>query len=288
MTAFTLLVVVHDSAAELRALLDSIQRHLVPRPPLVVVDSGSRDGGAGAALARERGAEVVVLDGSPGFGAANNAGLGRVRTPVTVLLNPDAELLDASLLALADRAGARDALVVPRLLNAGGSVQKTAHPVPGSAAGMLLPIAPLLPGSLRAVAEPWRAGAPRDVGWAVAAALAARTDTLRRLGPFDPGAFLHYEDLDLCLRARAAGIPTELRPGVVLRHAGGHAVNRAGEPLAAQARRRRRVVGAVLGGRALARDDAAQALTFATRALAHRDGTRERAQLRALRAARRG
>jgi GT2 family glycosyltransferase len=281
-SAFTLLVVLHDSAPELRVLLDSLERHLRPRPPLVVVDSGSRDDGA--ALARERGAEVVVLDANRGFGAANNAGLERVRTPVAVLLNPDVELLDGSLRRLAVRAGARDALVAPRLLDPDGSVQKTAHPVPGSLGGVLLPVAPLA----RGLAEPWRSPRPRDVGWAIAAALAARTPTLRRLGPFDESAFLHYEDLDLCLRARAAGIPTELRPEVVLRHAGGHATHREGEPLAAQARRRREVVGAHLGRGALRRDDAAQAVTFASRALLRGRRSREAAQLGALLAARRG
>ncbi|HEU4656814.1 MAG TPA: hypothetical protein VFR97_04795, partial [Capillimicrobium sp.] len=56
------------------------------------------------------------------------------------------------------------------------------------------------------------------------------------------------------------------------------------------ARRRREVVAANLGGRALALDDAAQGLTFAVRALVkgRRRGARERAQLAALRAARRG
>jgi GT2 family glycosyltransferase len=290
LTAFTLLVVLHDSAAELAALLDGVERHLRPRPPVVVVDTGSRD--EGADLARERGADVVACEGNPGFGAANNAGLARVRTPVTALLNPDVELLDGSLASLAARAADRDALVVPRLLESDGSLQKTAHPVPGSLAASLLVVAPLLPGRLRALPEPWRAGAPRETGWAVAAALAARTQTLRGLGPFDPRAFLHYEDLDLCLRARAAGVPTELRPDVVLRHRGGHAVNRGGEPFAEQARRRREVVGANLGRGALRRDDAAQALTFATRIAAKRvlgaPAARERAQLGALAAARRG
>jgi len=291
MSDFTVVCVLHDSRDDLARLLDSLDRHLARRPPLVVVDSGSRDGGA--ELARERGADVIVLDGNPGFGAANNAGLARVGTAVTVLLNPDVELLHGgSLECLAARAAERDALVAPRLLNPDGSVQKTAHPVPGTADALLLAGAPLLPGPARIRAEPWRAQRPRDVGWAVAAALAGRTETLRLLGPFDPDAFLLYEDLDLCLRARAAGVPTELRPELVLRHRGGHAVNRAGEPLEAHARRRREVVRARLGRRALALDDAAQALTFATRigarAALRRDATRERGQLAALRAARRG
>jgi glycosyltransferase involved in cell wall biosynthesis len=71
-TPYAVVVVLHDSEAELAALLRSFDAHLVARPEVVVVDSGSRDGGAG--LARGWGAEVIVLDGNPGFGAACNAG----------------------------------------------------------------------------------------------------------------------------------------------------------------------------------------------------------------------
>jgi GT2 family glycosyltransferase len=144
---------------------------------------------------------------------------------------------------------------------------------------------------LRERAEPYRAERPRTVGWAIAACVAARTDVLRRLGPFDPAHFLFFEDMNLCLRARVAGIPTVLDPSVRIRHVGGHATRRAyaGEPLALLARRRREVVEASRGGRARALDDVAQVLTFASRALARRalrrDAARERAQLAALIAA---
>ena len=104
-----------------------------------------------------------------------------------------------------------------------------------------------------------------------------------------PRPFLFFEDLELCLRAAAAGVPTELHPEIALRHAGGHSTGPAydGEPHALLARRRREVVGARLGRRALALDDLAQGVTFATRAIAHRGRERERAQLRALIHARR-
>jgi N-acetylglucosaminyl-diphospho-decaprenol L-rhamnosyltransferase len=290
---FTAVIVLHDSAPDLARLLDSLDDNLPERPQLVVVDSGSRD--AGADLARERGAEVVELPGNPGFGAASNEGVARASTDVVALLNPDVELLDAGLLELVGLARERDALLVPRLLNADGSAQRSAHPLPGRARALLPALVhpPLLPAPLRLQAEPWRADAPRAVGWAIAAALVAPTATLRALGPFDPDAFLFYEDLDLCLRARAAGVSTELRPEVRLRHVGAHATGPAfgGEPHDLQARRRREVVAARLGRRALMLDDAAQGLTFATRigarTLLRRDAAHQRAQLTALLRARR-
>ena len=73
---------------------------------------------------------------------------------------------------------------------------------------------PLLPRALRERAEPWRAERPRTVGWAIAACLAAPTrDAARASARSTRAQFLFYEDLDLCLRARAAGVPTVLRPG---------------------------------------------------------------------------
>ena len=288
--SFTAVVVLHDSEPELHVLLDSLDRHLAEPPQLVVVDSGSSDGGT--ALARERGAEVFGLPGNPGFGAACNAGLARARHGVTVLLNPDCELIDGSLASLAALARAHpDALHAPRLLNDDGSVQRSAHALPGTP-GALIPALlhpPLLPRELRERAEPHRASAARTVGWAIAACLAAATATLRRLGPFDPRAHLFAEDMDLCLRARQAGVPTVLHPQLRMRHGGGHATLRGGEPYDLVARRRRDVVGRTLGSRALALDDLAQALTFATRAAGHTvlggDAERPRAQLAALRRA---
>jgi N-acetylglucosaminyl-diphospho-decaprenol L-rhamnosyltransferase len=291
-TAFAIVTVIHNSEAELAGLLESVERGLDPRPRVVVVDSGSSDGGA--TLARDWGAELVDLGGNLGFGAANNAGLERVREPVTALVNPDVVLLDDGLGRLVDFAASHDALEVPRLLNADGSVQDSAHPLPGTLDGLVPALVPrpLLPGALRRRYEPWRSHEARPVGWAIAACLAARTDLLRRLGPFDHDAFLFYEDMELCLRARDAGAPTILHPEIRLRHLGGTSTERAlgSGALELHARRRREVV-ARRGRVALALDDASEAATFALRAaarrLAGRGGELERARLRALREARR-
>jgi len=289
---FTVVVVLHDSAAELDALLRSIDARLRVRPQLVAVDTGTPDGGAERAAAW--GAEVLERRDNPGFGAASNAGVERARHDVCVLLNPDCELLDGSLTTLAERAGRTPgALHAPRLLNADGSIQRSAHPLPGTlgalAGAPLHP--PALPRPLRERLEPWRGERAHTVGWAIAACLAAPTATLRRLGPFDPRAHLFAEDMELCLRARAAGLPTVLHPDLRIRHTGGHATQRDGEPFDVLARRRRTVVRATRGAHAATLDDLAQGLTFATRAAGHAvlggDARRPARQLAALARARR-
>ena len=63
--SFTVVVVLHDSAAELAVLLRSIDACLPARPQLVAVDTGSRDDGP--ALAAAWGAELVAAAGQPGL-----------------------------------------------------------------------------------------------------------------------------------------------------------------------------------------------------------------------------
>jgi GT2 family glycosyltransferase len=284
MTAYAAIVVLHESDAHLALLLSSLER-LPPqqRPRLIVVDSGPDDGGAQRAA--DHGAHVILRRDNPGFGAANNAALERIDEDVTVLLNPDTQLLDGSLATLARHARAHPRqLHAPRLLNPDGSVQRSAHPLPGTLGGLLgaLMHPPLLPYALRIRAEPFRAHAPRTIGWATAACLAASTQTLRDLGPFDPRIHLFGEDLDLCLRARAQGIRTVYHPQLAVRHHGGHSAYRREEPFAQLARTRREAIERDLGRRAQITDDLAQALTFAIRAAGKRPNDRERAQLRAL------
>jgi N-acetylglucosaminyl-diphospho-decaprenol L-rhamnosyltransferase len=282
-TSFAIVTVVHDSERELPLLLDSIGRLAEPRPPVIVVDSGSRDGGP--ALAAERGAELIALGGNRGFGAACNAGIERVTETVTAFVNPDVELLDDGLSRLAGDAAAGGALLAPRLLNADGSVQDSAHPLPGRLDALLPALLPrrVLPTRY----EPWRSDSPRTVGWAVAACLVGRTDELRALGPFDADAFLFYEDLELCLRARRAGIATILRPDVAVRHLGGASTGRslaANRDLELRARRRREVM-AREGRLRLALDDVSEGLTFALRGAVKGisgGGELERRRLRAL------
>ena len=293
----TLVTVTHDSAGELPALLDSVQRHL-PGVAMVVVDCASRD--RSVELARLRPwVTVVELAENVGFGRACNRGLDAVRAPVTALVNPDVELLDNSLLRLAAQAQHGDCperLLAPLVLNGDGSRQDTAHPAPGSAADLIAALVPpsLVPGRAGAALAPWRADAPRRTGWAVGCALVARTSTLRRLGPFDESIFMFAEDLELGLRARQQGIETWFWPSARVVHHGAHSTRAVfgGEPFALLAQARHDAVSQRLGPRRAALDDGAQMVRFASRLVLKRmlgrPAVREHHQLEAVSARRRG
>jgi N-acetylglucosaminyl-diphospho-decaprenol L-rhamnosyltransferase len=296
-----LVTVTHDSARELEALLGSVRRHL-PEAQVVVVDCASADGSA--EVAREWATRghldvcIRVLGENLGFGRGSNRGVAEVDRGVTALVNPDVELVDDSLLAVgweAARGDAPERLLAPLVLSSDGSRQDTVHPSPGSAAELVFSLVPpaAIPGRLGVALAPWRSRRPRRVGWAVACALVARTSTLRRLGPFDERIFMYGEDLELGLRAGAAGIETWFWPGARVLHHQAHSSARAfgGEPFERHAHGRHDAIRRCRGPRAAAVDDATQAVTFASRlALKNvlgRSAERERRQLQALRSARR-
>lgn len=284
-----LVTVTHNSARELGTLLRSAAQHL-PGARVIVVDNGSADDTVAVARSAPN-ATLIELAENRGFGAGSNAGLRLVDEPVTALVNPDVELLDDSLLALAAELAEADRLLAPLVLSADGSRQDTVHALPASAAELVSALLPprALPGRFGVRLAPWHASRPRRVGWAVGCAVLARTGTLRRLGPFDERTFLYGEDLELGLRARAAGIDTWFWPSARVLHTGGHATSRtfADEPFELLARARHDAVERGLGARRARLDDRVQALTFGSRRLLKSalgiDAERERRQLAAVR-----
>jgi GT2 family glycosyltransferase len=292
--ALTLVTVSHDSRPELVRLIESASRRL-PGAELIVVDSGSSDGGPAAG--RELGARVVELGENVGYGRAANEGVALAGRPVTVVLNPDVELIDGSLAALAGAARAQpERILAPLVLLPDGSRQDTAQHAPISWAALVSALVPpaALPPRLRTAAEPWRSDRPRRVAWAVGCCLAASTETLRGLGPFDERIFLYGEDLELGLRAGELGVETWFWPQARIVHHRSASTDRVfgSEPFERLARQRRRVVEERLGRGRRRLDDWAQLATFADRmalkALLRRPHERERRQLAALRAVRRG
>jgi N-acetylglucosaminyl-diphospho-decaprenol L-rhamnosyltransferase len=75
------------------------------------------------------------------------------------------------------------------------------------------------------VARSWlrrRGQMPTGAGFVSGAALLVDAETFHRLGGFDERYFLFYEDIDLCLRANAIGVPTVVEERWQVAHRRGH------------------------------------------------------------------
>ena len=144
---------------------------------------------------------------NPGFGAGCNVLASGSSAAWLLFLNPDVEVL--SWPWSSTDPPPRDTIVGPEMGESG-------HP--GRHYGVRFGVA-------EEVRRSWlrrRGPRPTGRGFVSGAALLVERTAFERVGGFDEGFFLFYEDIDLCLRANAAGIATEVDGRWRVRHAGAH------------------------------------------------------------------
>ncbi len=162
---------------------------------------------------------VLVMGENRGFGPASNAGLAAARGKYVLFLNSDVFPEEADWLDRLVETMESDAtlgIVGPLLLFADGSVQHVGmvlEPMPDMS-NWLFPMHPLKGRVPPATAERLRE-APAVTG----AAMLMLREVARELGGFDPDfAIGDFEDVDLCLRAKALGLRCAVDMTVRARH----------------------------------------------------------------------
>jgi GT2 family glycosyltransferase len=224
-------IVTHDSLAHLQRFLDG-QLATAERleTVLVVVDNDSRDGSL--ELLRERAASkpalvLVEMGRNAGYAAAVNAAVAAApdADDLLLLVNPDVELPGPEpvreLVGFAE-AHPRLAVIAPRLVSEDGAAQTSVRRYPT----MLAAVASsrrigklrLAARSRRRYEEPSSAQVPIEVDWAIGAAMLIRRHAHAQVGGWDERYHLYLEDVDFCLRCRAAGWAVAYVPQVQLRH----------------------------------------------------------------------
>jgi mycofactocin system glycosyltransferase len=201
----TVVIPVRDRAE----LLDRCLAALAGPYPVVVVDDGSRDPDAVAAVAAARGAKLVARPACGGPAAARNTGLDHVTTELVAFVDsdcvPDPGWIDAVAGHFADpMVGA----VAPRI---------TALAGPATVTGRYTRVA----GTLDMGADPHRVAPLTRLAYVPTAALVARVAALRAVarptGVFDP-ALPTGEDVDLVWRLHASGWRVRYDPAVQVGH----------------------------------------------------------------------
>ena len=218
----SVVIVTHQSAADLPACLDSLLAHRDGAElQIVVSDSGSTDGTATVAA----GYPVTLLPGENlGFGAANNRALAHgdvCDSRYVLFLNPDTEVLDGSLAELLDACDRRpeDGLFTVRQVDEHGELIKSLFHFPSPARYWLETMRWLRRRDLGTrVVNDERYAHEGPFDWAVGSFLLVRRETLRAVGGFDERFFLTSEEVDLCRRACDAGWGATYLPSLTIMH----------------------------------------------------------------------
>ena len=198
------------------------------RTEILVVDNASTDGSPQMVEREFPSVRLLRSHTNLGFGAANNLAMLEAAGRYFVLLNSDAFLAPGSL-ALAFRHMEDTpacALGGCRLIGRDGSWQPSSrcfHSVFNDAL-VLSGLAARFPRSRlfgrfdRTWADTLQ---PAAVDWVPGAFSIVRAASLAKIGLFDPGFFLYYEEVDLCRRIKQAGLEVWYWPDIVVTHIGG-------------------------------------------------------------------
>lgn len=220
---------------ELRACLRSLQAHpFSGGQEVIVIDNASMDGSAERMRAEFPAVRLIANDTNAGYARGTNQALAAARGDLLLLLNPDVEVLPGALDTLAallrDRPDA--AAAAPKLIHPDGRVQHSVRgfPEPGPLLWDILGLARVFPNSrvFAAYRMPYfdydaTGPAPQPM----ASCLLLTRRAYETVGPMDERFPLFFNDVDWCLRARAAGFVIYYTPQAMVIHRGGASTGKA-------------------------------------------------------------
>lgn len=224
----SVVIVNWNAGAALAGCLASLAEHPPSRPyEVVVVDNGSTDGSARAALAANPGLRLIENGGNRGLPAANNQGIVAARASKLLISNPDVVYGPGAVDALFDTMARhpRAAIVVPRLRYEDGSLQTSVGDLPtlGEAlAGRQAQRRRTRSGPVTGFWwDGWAHDEERRVGRGHEASYLVARQAVEEVGLQDERYFLDWEGVDWTERMTAAGWEVWFTPEAEVVHLGG-------------------------------------------------------------------
>ncbi|MFJ3385820.1 MULTISPECIES: glycosyltransferase family 2 protein [unclassified Curtobacterium] len=231
-----IVTVSYDSVDVLPPFLASTTAASAHRVEVVVADNDSAEAATLRTITETAGARFFAVGQNRGYGTAVNRAVATLDPDVRWILvsNPDVVLEPLALDRMIATASEDPTIgaVGPRLLEPTGEVYPSARLVPSLRTGL----------GHAVFANVWK-GNPwtkryrqdgehdgrRDAGWLSGACVLVRRDVFDRLGGFDEGYFMYFEDVDLGWRIGRAGLRNVYEPAAVATHIGGTATQGSSE-----------------------------------------------------------
>jgi GT2 family glycosyltransferase len=156
---------------------------------------------------------VIGNDAPKGFGANHNAAFRAARGRFFCVMNPDIRLARDPFPGLLRELEREDVgVVAPAVTSPSGEPEDSARRFPTLASLLMKAFAGGTQVDYPGAAEKF------EPEWVAGMFLLLRSSTFRELRGFDEGFFLYYEDVDLCMRLRAAGLRVVWVPDVAVVH----------------------------------------------------------------------
>jgi GT2 family glycosyltransferase len=216
---FSVVIVTYNSSAWIRPCLDSVLRQAgeCSRLEIIVVDNASTDETRAIVATEYPLVTVIANDRNRGFGAAVNQGAARAQHDVLLFLNPDTVVEAGFMRGLHEFFALHPgpSIAGGRLKEPDGRVQPSCWRTPGLWSVLVESALPYTISLEIMTVIPSEVSLVETVSGACMAVAKADFD---RLGGFDERFFMYYEDFDLCIRARQAGIPVYHVPGAPVVH----------------------------------------------------------------------
>ncbi len=227
-----LVAVTYSPGAALTGLLDSIPDATTRPVCVVLADNGSTDGSVESASDRP-GVRLLPTGANLGYGGAANLGVRSLDADIewVLIVNPDLVFGAGAIDALLDAAHRhpRAGAVGPLITTPDGLVYPSARDLPsiftGAGHAVLGWVWPANPWTRRYRRDADRP-VEREAGWLSGSCLLVRRAAFDRVGGFDPGYFMYFEDVDLGDRLGRAGWVNIYCPSAAVVHQGGHSTER--------------------------------------------------------------
>jgi N-acetylglucosaminyl-diphospho-decaprenol L-rhamnosyltransferase len=217
-------VVSYNSREHIRACVEPLAR--LADVEVIVVDNASADGTLDAIA--DLPVRAIPLMANTGFAHGCNVGIAAGEAPYVLLLNPDAEIGEASVEKLTQvlEAEPEAGAVAPRIVDGDGHLDFSLRRFPRlrstfAQALYLHRIFPRASWTDELVRDEEVYARPGSPEWVSGACLLLRRTALERLGGLDDGFFMYSEDVDLCKRLQDEGFRLRFVPDAIVVHEGG-------------------------------------------------------------------
>lgn len=195
----------------------------------VVIDNSPGDGAAEAVARDFPATRWITNTENVGFATAVNQGIAATTGSHVLLLNPDSEVRPGAIRTLLawHATHPRTGIAAPKVTHADGTIEYSARSYPGALTflfnrySLLTWLFPRNPWSRRYLMSDWDHASPRDVDWVAGACMCVSRQAIAEVGPMDGGYFMFNEDVDWCRRMNDAGWRVTYVPeAVVIHHVG--------------------------------------------------------------------